>query len=978
MKKKYPAGIFQSDCHINFKKLNTNKKGKLMKKIVNMLFLCFFAAGLSFAQVTLSGDITADITLTANNTYMLTGYVRVHEGATLTIEPGTVIYGKNDPLSALIVLPGGKIMAEGTVTNPIVFTSEFNVPGSTRVPTYGDWGGIILLGKAPINVAGGTSSIEGPGDTYGGTDPADNSGIMKYVRIEYPGIALTLNNEINGLTFGGVGSGTEIDYVQVSYSGDDAFEWFGGTVNAKHLIAYRTWDDDFDTDFGYRGKLQFLVAVRDPEIADQSQSNGFESDNDGSGSLNTPRTGPTWWNVTMVGPQATTDAQYNSLFRRGMHLRRSSQNKINNTIVMGWPRGIVIDGLNTVADAVSGEVYVKNSIVAGSSVAAVDSASSNGIFVPLDWFSAAASANRILTTAADVLLRNPFNLDNPNFLPKPGSPALSGAGTPPDDGFFDASANFVGAFGTEDWTAGWADFLTPSKEEVVISGDITADITLTANNTYMLTGYVRVHEGATLTIEPGTVIYGKNDPLSALIVLPGGKIMAEGTVTNPIVFTSEFNVPGSTRVPTYGDWGGIILLGKAPINVAGGTSSIEGPGDTYGGTDPADNSGIMKYVRIEYPGIALTLNNEINGLTFGGVGSGTEIDYVQVSYSGDDAFEWFGGTVNAKHLIAYRTWDDDFDTDFGYRGKLQFLVAVRDPEIADQSQSNGFESDNDGSGSLNTPRTGPTWWNVTMVGPQATTDAQYNSLFRRGMHLRRSSQNKINNTIVMGWPRGIVIDGLNTVADAVSGEVYVKNSIVAGSSVAAVDSASSNGIFVPLDWFSAAASANRILTTAADVQLSAAFDLNNPNFLPLIGSPALTGAGTPPDDGFFDASANFVGAFGTEDWSFGWARFNPDSTTTSVRETVNSSVPGSFQLSQNYPNPFNPTTRISYSLVQGSNVSLKVYNILGQQVAELVNDYKNPGTYEITWDASKLASGMYIYRLEAGSNVISKKMTLLK
>ena len=147
-----------------------------------------------------------------------------------------------------------------------------------------------------------TASIEGPGDQYGGTDPDDNSGVMKYVRIEYPGIAYSLNNEINGLTFGGVGRGTTIDYIQVSYSGDDSYEWFGGTVNCKHLIAYRGWDDEFDTDFGFRGKLQFLVGLRDPEVADQSGSNGFESDNDGSGSTNSPRTSPTWWNVTLVGP----------------------------------------------------------------------------------------------------------------------------------------------------------------------------------------------------------------------------------------------------------------------------------------------------------------------------------------------------------------------------------------------------------------------------------------------------------------------------------------------------------------------------------------------------------------------------------------------------------------------------------------------------------------------------------------------------
>ena len=769
---------------------------------------------------------------------------------------------------------------------------------------------------------------------------------MKYVRIEYPGIAYSPNNEINGLTFGGVGRGTTIDYIQVSYSGDDSYEWFGGTVNCKHLIAYRGWDDEFDTDFGYQGKLQFLVGLRDPEVADQSGSNGFESDNDGSGSTNSPRTSPTWWNVTLVGPLATTTTPINSLFKRGMHLRRSSQNKINNSLVMGYPLGILIDGVNTTTDAQNGVMYVKNSIVSGVTGKVIDSTSSNGTFDPSTFFS--SNNNRSFITNSEVLLRNPFNLEEPNFLPKAGSPALTGAGTPPNDGFFDPTAAFVGAFGGTDWTAGWAKFMVNDKQQIVISGDITTNQTWTANNTYLLRDIVRVQSGATLTIEPGTIIYGENSTQGSLVIKPGGKIMAEGTVNNPIVFTSEFNKPGSSQTPTYGDWGGIILLGNAPINVPGGTASIEGPGDSYGGTNPDDNSGVMKYVRIEYPGIAYSPNNEINGLTFGGVGRGTTIDYIQVSYSGDDSYEWFGGTVNCKHLIAYRGWDDEFDTDFGYQGKLQFLVGLRDPEVADQSGSNGFESDNDGSGSTNSPRTSPTWWNVTLVGPLATTTTPINSLFKRGMHLRRSSQNKINNSIVMGYPLGILIDGVNTTTDAQNGVMYVKNSIVSGVTGKVIDSTSSNGTFDPNTFFSS--NNNRSFITNAEVSLVAPFDLNNPTFLPQGSSPALTGAGTPPNDGFFDPTAAFVGAFGSEDWTFGWARFNPGVTTDVEEIKISNTVPNEYNLSQNYPNPFNPSTRISYSVIEPTNVRLSVYNILGQQVAVLVNDF-NSGTYEVKFDA---------------------------
>ncbi len=942
-----------------------------MKKITYLMTFFIITANIFAQDVVLQGDITTNTTLTADKTYLLRDIVRVQAPAVLTIEAGTTIYGENSTKGSLVVKPGAKIIAEGTPLKPIVFTSEFTKVGSTQNPTYGDWGGIILLGNAPINVPGGTSTIEGPGDSYGGNNPDDNSGILKYVRIEFPGIAYSLNNEINGLTFGGVGRGTTIEYIQVSYSGDDSFEWFGGNVNCKYLVAYRGWDDDFDTDFGYNGKLQFLVAIRDAEIADQSSSNGFESDNDGSGSLNTPRTAPTWYNVTLVGPQKELTTSYNSLYKRGMHLRRSSQNKIHNTIIMGWPTGLYLDGSTLINDAVAGNTYLKNSIIAGSSKKAVDTTKSVAGFDPNAWFT--NNSGRVFSTNDDLHLTDPFNLSAPNFIPLPGSPALTGGVTPPNDGFFDITATYVGAFGSKNWMQGWAKFNLITSE-VVLQGDITTDITLTSDKVYKLVDLVRVQAPATLTIQAGTVIYGDNATKGSLIIKPGAKIMAMGNEFNPIVFTSQFAMPGSNQEPTYGDWGGIILLGNAPINVPGSTSTIEGPGDSYGGNNPDDNSGIMSYVRIEYPGIAYSLNNEINGLTFGGVGRGTTIDHIQVSYSGDDSFEWFGGNVNCKYLIAYRGWDDDFDTDFGYSGKLQYLVALRDPQIADQSSSNGFESDNDGSGSLNIPRTSPTWYNVTLVGPQPELTTNYNALYKRGMHLRRSSQNKINNTIIMGWPTGLYLDGSTLINDAVAGNTYLKNSIIAGSSKKAVDTTKSVAGFDPNAWF--ANNNGRVFSTSADVMLQDPFNLIEPNFMPKENSPVLTGAVTPPNDGFFDTDANFLGAFGYKNWLNGWTRFNK-LTSIKVEENVNA-IPVNFELSQNYPNPFNPNTTIKFSLPEAASIKLVVYNILGQQVSELVNDFKSAGTYTVNWNAENLSSGIYIYRLESGNFSISKKMTLLK
>ena len=210
-------------------------------------------------------EITENTTLTYPNTYTLKGFVYVPDGVTLTIEPGVVIKGDKATQGTLIVERGGKIMAQGTADRPIVFTSS-QAPGQ-RKP--GDWGGIILLGKAPNNL--GEQTIEGGvRSKHGGNDPADNSGVLSYVRVEYPGIEYSTDNEINGVTFGSVGSGTKVDHVQVVYSGDDSFEWFGGTMNADHLVAYGTWDDDFDTDNGFSGRIQFAVAIRDAQYGDKS------------------------------------------------------------------------------------------------------------------------------------------------------------------------------------------------------------------------------------------------------------------------------------------------------------------------------------------------------------------------------------------------------------------------------------------------------------------------------------------------------------------------------------------------------------------------------------------------------------------------------------------------------------------------------------------------------------------------------------
>ena len=397
------------------------------------------------STVSLAGNITSSITLKSDINYVLDGWVYVKSGATITIEPGTVIKGKVDTKASLVIERGAKIMAVGTAAKPIVFTSA--KPAGSRAA--GDWGGVVLCGNAKINVTGGEAEIEGGlGTKYGGTDDNDNSGSMQYVRIEFAGYAFAPDKEINGLTFGGVGKGTTIDYIQVSYSNDDSYEWFGGTVNCKHLIAFSGLDDEFDTDFGFSGFVQYIVGLRDPQIADISKSNGFESDNDGSGSTNIPTTNPKFANVSLYGPLATATTSINPLFQAAMHIRRKSNLEVYNSVFAGWPMGLLLadpKGNGGTGAQVKGCIFSGMTDNYGGNTAGEKT-----------FFEDATRLNRSFVLNTDLKVTNPFNLTAPNFLPATGSPLLTGAVTTLPTGL--ETTDYIGAFKTTDWTAGWTNW----------------------------------------------------------------------------------------------------------------------------------------------------------------------------------------------------------------------------------------------------------------------------------------------------------------------------------------------------------------------------------------------------------------------------------------------------------------------------------------------------------------------------------------
>lgn len=1006
------------------------------------------------------GDITINTTWTKNKVYLLNdGYVYVTNNATLTIEAGTLIRGKGK--GTLIICRGAKLNARGTLAEPIVFTSS-NGAGF-RAP--GNWGGLVFTGKGIHNLPqGDTAAAEGGiakpvtgsglvDGRHGGIDDNDSSGVLTYVRVEFAGIPLSTasNSEINGITFYSVGRKTLIDNVQVSFSGDDSYEWFGGAVNCKHLIAYAGIDDDFDTDNGYKGLVQFAVALRVPQNADQSSSNSFECDNDANGSARLPRTTPVFSNVTVIGPIFSGQTQIvNTNFGRAAHIRRNAAVSIVNSIFTGFPvSGLIIDSRRTNAGFQNGDAVFKNNVIAGIPQGWAGRLASNSDTLAITTSAQVAAwvvsnGTDTFNTSNETNLVRPFLYTNPNFAPMSNSVAKMGSNfntgkTPydakpivdftttnsglvytfnnltttlgyatrytwdfgvttsttdtssamnpsftfpgngtfivtlkakndfdstvfsknvivnvnlkpaadftfaqvnaasrdfifnnttntkgytttyswdfgvttstvdtstatsanfsfPTNGFYTVTlkaknqydsisiskivgvtvtvpqnnffeyTNYRGALSadtTKDWTKGWTNFDPnntnyPATTVSIPAGDITTNTTWTKNNVYLLNdGYVYVTNNATLTIEAGTVIRGSGK--GTLIIARGAKLNARGTLAEPIVFTSNNGV--GLRAP--GNWGGLVLTGKAVHNLPqGDTAAAEGGiakpvtgsgliDGRHGGTDDEDSSGVLTFVRVEFAGIPLSTasNSEINAITFYSVGRKTLVDNVQVSYSGDDSYEWFGGTVNAKHLVAFAGIDDDFDCDNGFRGQIQFAIGARIPQNADQSGSNGFECDNDANGSLASPRTAPIFSNVTLIGPFfAGQSVTPNSNFGRAAHLRRNSAVTIVNSIFTGFPvAGLILDSRRTNAAYQNGTAVFKNNVIGG---------------IPNGWAGRLASASDTLTlttstqvaawvvtngtdtfsTSNEVNLVRPFMYSNPNYAPASNSVANAGS----------------------------------------------------------------------------------------------------------------------------------------
>lgn len=576
--------------------------------------------------VSVSGDITVSETWINTNVYHLTSLVKVKGGVTLSIQAGTTIIA--DSTAFLVVAKDSRLYANGTVTSPIVFDSKIHYDGGRAAA--GQWGGVTLLGNANVNEAGLRYEVD-PSDvdfdfgTFNSTaNDTEDRGVLNYVQILNSGFAVAENQEVNGLSLCGIGSGTTVDNISIVNSGDDGIEIWGGTVNLNNITIVNALDDSFDVDNGYTGTVTNLRVVQVLAAAA-----GVEMTN--SGDATVLRT-----NLTINGFEIITAA---------------TQKK-------------------------EGGFYFKDEDTTGTFT--------NGRIVHYGLDGAFHSRDLKPMTAAAAALLNFTNIKVEAVGDLYGGPSLA-------------------TFQAE-YEAQLPD--NTSKPVIDIAGTIAGG-TWTKGNIYHLLNQVKVT--GVLSIEAGTTIIG--DPLAYMVMLKGSTLTAEGTAAEPIVFDSKSHFDGG--ISGSGQWGGVTLLGNAQVNEAGLVYEVD-PADadfTFGSTGTganAENSGSLKFIEILNSGFAVAENQEVNGLSLCGIGSGTTIEDITIINSGDDGIELWGGTVNLTNMKIINALDDSFDIDNGYTGTVTNLSVVQV-----QAAAGGVEMTNSGDAAI--VRSNPTFAGYNVI-----------------------------------------------------------------------------------------------------------------------------------------------------------------------------------------------------------------------------------------------------------------------
>ena len=859
-----------------------------------------FAEGDSVAGLTtclISGTILTDTTLSAVDgvAYRLNGRVDVGidigasgqaadgDSAVLTIEPGVIVYGDNGA-DHLVVNRGSQLIADGEASAPIIFTSSADLErgaGDFGGDSIGEWGGLVILGQAPISncsVPGATpytadclnviEGVQNPNAEYGGAEAGDNSGVLRYVQVRFAGNELPpagSGNELNGISFGGVGSGTTLEYIQVHNNADDGIEMFGGSADIKYLVLTGNDDDSIDTDNGWNGSIQYAVVTQ--------RENGGDNINEASsanaGQDASVRSNYVLSNFTFVGD-------------------RSNAFRLNTGTISTYVNGVVSYGAecfrwqdagddNATFDAAQDPSF-QSVLFDCSELTAQDNSSANGLIVaPL---AVAADPNNVVGASSLAAA----------FFPGPREAAVTAVDPSTIDPVLDTT-DYIGAFSatetvTDNWASGWTFGLFPDptcptgttdsgfdlngQTICSVSGTITGNVRLTRGNIYELDDRVDVGvdggDSGSLIIESGVTVFG-DEGADHLVVNPGSQIFSNGTRQNPVIFTSENDLTSNQVDPVNanGEWGGLVILGNAPINncnVPGATpytadclNAVEGvqnPNAIYGGDDPTDSSGSITYTLVKFAGNELPpagSGNELNGISFGGVGSGTTLEYIQVHNNADDGIEMFGGSADIKYLVLTGNDDDSIDTDNGWNGSIQYAVVTQ--------RENGGDNINEASsanaGQDASVRSNYVLSNFTFVGD-------------------RSNAFRLNTGTISTYVNGVVSYGAecfrwqdagddNATFDAAQDPSF-QSVLFDCSELTAQDNSSANGLIVaPL---AVAADPNNVVGTSS---LSGLF--------PGANEAAVTAVDPSTIDPVLDAT-DYIGAFSatetpTANWAAGWS-----------------------------------------------------------------------------------------------------------
>ena len=729
----------------------------------------------------ITGNITQNTSIPANAGVIITGptFVGTDDGAspnkvlanaggaraTLEIGAGATLFGSAGS-DYIVIARGSRIEANGTAAAPVILTSRQDVEGTVGQNDRGQWGGLIINGRAPINACidgtavGGSvdceKSGEGSSGLFGGDNPNDDSGWLHYVQVRYAGFLINNEDELNGIAFQGVGNGTDVHHIQVHNNADDGIEMFGGAVDLRNVVLTGNADDSMDYTDGWVGRAQYVLVRQSGDDADQ----GFEFDNRSSNNDLTPRSNPRISNFTIIGERGAAESD------DGMLLRAGTAGEFYNGIVVDMGEecldiddAATFDGITGNNGRPANEDLIVQSVFFNCTTNFKDDGVDDLVDVA-DW-------------AMNTMINNVDASSNTmaGVLPGPQELATTVTDVNAMDTWFDATS-YVGAFAETDtdasnWAAGWTFNLfadpgcpagtTESAETIggervcQISGNITTDVRLDRNSIYELVGpvFVGVDRGpdpasplpsgieASLTIDPGVTVFGTAGS-DYIVVARGSTIHSNGTVAAPVVLTARSDVEGTVGVNDRGQWGGLVLNGRAPINACidgtatGGTTDCEKSGEgssgLFGGATVADDSGNIFYTQVRYAGFLINNEDELNGIAFQGIGSGTEVDYVQVHNNADDGIEMFGGTVDVRHVVLTGNADDSFDYTDGWVGRAQYVIVAQSGDDADQ----GFEFDNRSSNNDLTPRSNPRISNFTIIGERGAAESDDGILLRAG------------------------------------------------------------------------------------------------------------------------------------------------------------------------------------------------------------------------------------------------------